>query len=210
MENLKGIKGISGKVYTKEELALIAKEYAEELKIVSFHAFTYKRYVDAKEKIKSIVERAARGNHEEWCLQKKSKGYIFGANVNDDISKGVLTNPNLLSWDELSEEMKEENRRNAKENFALLESIGYKIVDNEELVDEIASKSHDNWSRAKIAKGFVWDDVTNTNESILTHKDLLPYEVLIDLWPEDALYDQQVALGNLKTLQLSNCTLKAI
>jgi len=53
--------------------------------------------------VKSVLagNYSPKGEHERWTKEKLEKGYIYGAVKNDDKDKGPLTNPNLVSYEQL-------------------------------------------------------------------------------------------------------------
>ena len=46
-------------------------------------------------------EGGAKAEHDRWLSAKLAKGYVYGAEKNDDATKGPLTNPNVLEYHQL-------------------------------------------------------------------------------------------------------------
>jgi hypothetical protein len=53
------------------------------------------------------VEKLAQMEHERWCAEKRSSGYVFGPSKNDE----TKAHPCMVPWDQLSEEEKEKDRQ---------------------------------------------------------------------------------------------------
>lgn len=53
--------------------------------------------------VKSVLDGnySPRGEHDRWLASKAAKGYVYGAVKNDDKDKGPLTNPNIISYEQL-------------------------------------------------------------------------------------------------------------
>lgn len=57
-----------------------------------------------------LVESVLAGNHSPqtehdiWLIGKEEKGYVYGAEKNDDLEKGPLTNPNIMPYESLPQE----------------------------------------------------------------------------------------------------------
>lgn len=139
------------------------------------------------------LELLAQANHEKWCASKKEQGYVYGP-VTDDKKK---TSDRLVSWSELCDEAKNASRENAKETLSLLRKAGYNPVPIDSIANSIAEELHDSWVRTKLEAGYTYGPVRNDDESKgpKTHRDMLPFATLLDLYPEDAAYDQETARG---------------
>lgn len=75
-----------------------------------------------------LIERLAEMEHERYLAERKSEGWKFGE-LKDDIKK---TNPNLVPFSELREEVKEYNRNEVKKIPDILADAGFRIVKNAE------------------------------------------------------------------------------
>lgn len=181
------------------EITLSAKEYVE-------------RLLNTPETLKDpipsdlapVVEAMAESSHEGWRTAKTADGYICGSVV-DDTAK---THPLLMAYEDLPEDKKDECRRNAVEALNLLLEVGCHIgrpgdfepATEDELatkVELIVEALHDAWALSKARKGYVYAEQRNDDpaKGQLTHRDMLPFETLMELHPEDAAYDRDTANG---------------
>lgn len=127
--------------------------------------------------IKAIAEKQARASHEGWMKGKIDQGYVYGPTTNDDPSKGKLTNPNLVPYDELSEETRESNVANATAVLQIMQDKGCMFVEFTScILGPIADAVHNAWSREKFENGWQWGPITDKAKKI--HRDLVPFEVL--------------------------------
>ena len=141
-----------------------------------------------------VAERQARSSHEGWVKGKKARGYIYGPKTNDDPNKGPLTNPLLLPYEDLPQEVKDSNIANAVTVLNILNKRGVKWVDFTKMVlYPIAKEIHDDWCREKLQNGWVWGPITDKEKKI--HRDLVPFKTLV-MNPElrgDIQYDIDTA-----------------
>ncbi len=72
---------------------------------------------------KLLIDELAKTEHERYCMERKSEGWKFGE-VKDDHGK---TNPNLVPYDKLQENVKEYNRSEVKKIPEILADAGFKI-----------------------------------------------------------------------------------
>lgn len=70
------------------------------------------------------VEDLAIFEHDEWCEEKIGTGWVYGEEK--DVEN--LVTPYLVSWDELTEEIKEFDRDPVRNIPSLMQSIGLKVV----------------------------------------------------------------------------------
>ena len=59
-------------------------------------------YVELEADLMKIAEQQARASHEGWMAGKSAKGYVWGPETNDDPTKGPLTSPNLVPYDDFN------------------------------------------------------------------------------------------------------------
>ena len=167
--------------------AKTAEVYAERLK-------TEKTAIELAPELMRVAERQARSSHEGWVKGKKARGYIYGPKTNDDPNKGPLTNPLLLPYEELPQEVKDSNIANAVTVLNILNKRGVKWVDFTKMVlYPIAKEIHDDWCREKLQNGWVWGPITDKEKKI--HRDLIPFKTLV-MNPElrgDIQYDIDTA-----------------
>ena len=70
------------------------------------------------------IERLAKAEHFEWCIERRSNGWIPG-NARDNERK---IHPSLVSWVKLSQEERELDRRNVRMMPKLLQQAGLQAV----------------------------------------------------------------------------------
>ena len=181
------------------KITLLAKEYVE-------------RLLNTPESLKDplpsdlapVIEAMAAASHEGWRTAKTADGYVYGPTV-DNTAK---THPLLVPYADLPETDKEECRRNAIEALNLLLDVGCRIgrpgdfepATEDQLaakVELIVEALHNAWALSKARKGYVYAEQRNDDPSKgqLTHYDMLPFDVLMELHPEDAAYDRDTANG---------------
>jgi hypothetical protein len=68
----------------------------------------------------------ARREHESWLEHHQRSGWTWGA-TRDRVGR---KHPDLLPWDQLSDESREKTRKGVLETLALLETLGYRSFDD--------------------------------------------------------------------------------
>ena len=164
-----------------------AEEYAERLK-------KEKTAIELTPELMLVAERQAKSSHEGWVKGKKARGYIYGPKTNDDPNKGPLTNPLIIPYEELPQEVKDSNIANAVTVLNILNRKGVKWVNLTKMIlYPIAEEIHDDWCREKLQNGWVWGPITDKEKKI--HRDLVPFKTLV-MNPElqgDIQYDIDTA-----------------
>ena len=158
-----------------------AQAYAEELlkPIVE---------VELPAEVKAMIPQLAVANHEGWMKQKLAQGYVYGPVNNDKIENGPLTSPNLVPYDQLDEATKRANEANVEATLRLISQRGGTFVNlTNFLILPLAKRLHDEWARNKILDGWTYGPVTDKAKKV--HRDLLSFEDMMRLYPEDAAYD---------------------
>ena len=149
----------------------IAKRYAD--KVISRPLA-----VDLEPSLMHIAERQARFSHKGWLESKAAKGYIYGPKTNDDPKKGPLTNPLMVPYDQLPEDVKESNIANAVAVIKILKEKKVTFVNFTQIIlYPMAKQIHDEWCRKKIKEGWRWGPVTDIDNKI--HRDLIPFGILL-------------------------------
>ena len=61
----------------------------------------------------------------------------------------------------------------------------------------MAETLHDKWVVGKMKAGYIFGEIRNDDpkKGQLTHRDMLPFDVLLEVYPEDAAYDVDTAKG---------------
>ena len=141
-----------------------------------------------------IAESQAKASHEGWLKGKAAQGYTYGKETNDDPKKGPLTNPLMVPYEELPEDVKKSNMANAVAVLKILKSKNVTFVNfTQAILYPLAKQIHDEWCREKLKDGWVWGPVTDKANKI--HRDLISFEALLAN-PElrgDVAYDVDTA-----------------
>ncbi|MBR2247871.1 MAG: hypothetical protein IKN74_01100 [Clostridia bacterium] len=141
-----------------------------------------------------IAESQAKASHEGWLKGKAAQGYTYGKETNDDPKKGPLTNPLMVPYEELPEDVKQSNMANAVAVLKILKSKNVTFVNfTQYILYPLAKQIHDEWCREKLKSGWVWGPVTDKSKKI--HRDLISFEALL-MNPElkgDVAYDVDTA-----------------
>lgn len=146
-----------------------------------------------------MIDKLARGNHEKWCEAKRADGYVYGE-VTDDKAK---TSNLLVPFDDLPQDKKEDNFRNAKKTISLFLQGGFQVCkritpeDQEALLESMIEALHDDWAMDKLKRGYIFGEIRNDDptKGPLTHRDMLPASVLKEVYPQDYAYDRATAEG---------------
>lgn len=150
--------------------------------------------IELEPELMLIAEQQAKASHEGWMAGKAAKGYVYGPETNDDPAKGQLTNPLMVPYDQLPDDVKESNIANAVAVIKIMKSKGCTFVNFTQMIlYPLAKQIHDEWCREKLKSGWVWGPVTDKANKI--HRDLVPFEVLATT-PElkdDIAYDVDTA-----------------
>ena len=72
------------------------------------------------------LDEMARREHESWLEHHQRNGWTLGT-TRDRVAK---KHPDLLPWDQLSDESRAKNRKGVVESLALLETLGYRSFDD--------------------------------------------------------------------------------
>ena len=148
--------------------------------------------IELEPSLAAIALGQARASHAGWVKSKELQGYVYGPVTNDDPEKGPLTNPLLVPYDELDDATKQSNIANAVAVIRILRDKGCSFVNfTQVILYPLAKQIHEEWSREKLAQGWVWGPVTDKANKI--HRDLVPFEVLAATLPEDIKYDVDTA-----------------
>lgn len=129
-----------------------------------------------------LLEKLAQAAHEVFCDGLKASGYRYGAET-DEKKK---THSNLLPYDELPEEEKEQNRLNVRDIPAKLSAAGYRMrpARSHERpfnfpgtdLDTLSRLEHARWVTAKLNAG--WQYAPQTDRERKEHASLVPWEQL--------------------------------
>jgi RyR domain len=155
-----------------------------------------------------LVEQLAAANHDNFRNDLERRGYQPGE-MHDE---GRKISPKLRSFDELSDEDKEQNRAAVRDIPRKLALVGYIMtparseeysVGLADVLEELARHEHDRWMTAKIAAGWIYG--TPTDEKAQHHEALLPWEAL----PESQKEKDRAQVADIPGI-LSRCGYTAI
>jgi ryanodine receptor 2 len=79
--------------------------------------------IELPEDLQVLVEHLARHVHDVWAQKRIEQGWTWGSKRDDD----KKLHPDLIPYDQLSEEEKEYDRQTAKETLKVVLQLGYKI-----------------------------------------------------------------------------------
>lgn len=155
----------------------------------------------------NFANNLGRKNHEAWMRAKMANGYVYGEVVDDEKKTSNL----LVDFDLLPKTVREDNVRNARETLKNVVKAGFEIHQSateeqlKELVFSMAVSLHDEWARDKALKGYIFAEQRNDNPEAgpLTHRDMMSFNDLVMLYPEDAAYDINTAIGAISGLMLA-------
>lgn len=82
------------------------------------------RAVEIPKELEALTEALARNTHEVWGASRLARGWKWGP-VRDDILKH---HPNLVSYEELTDEEKDYDRHTSMETIKVILSLGYEIT----------------------------------------------------------------------------------
>lgn len=133
------------------------------------------RTCNPKEVLGGIHETIAQGLHEHYVLQQERLGYT------------PETNPSMVSWEELSEDLKESNRRQADHIGVKLKEVKCDVLlltdwDAElfqftpEEVETLAKMEHERWMKDLLEQGWTRGPKKDANKKI--HPDLVSWDEL--------------------------------
>lgn len=75
------------------------------------------------EDLKDLSEMMARNTHEVWAAERIRQGWKWGPERNDTAKE----HPDLIPYEDLSEEEKQYDRHTSEETLKLVISLGYSI-----------------------------------------------------------------------------------
>lgn len=82
--------------------------------------------IDVPAELQELVETIARNTHDVWAVGKMKAGYTFGEKGSEDGS--ALHHPDLMPYEELSEQAKSYDRNTSMETVKLLLALGWKLT----------------------------------------------------------------------------------
>jgi hypothetical protein len=129
-----------------------------------------------------ILEDLAEAAHEVFSDGLRSGGFRYGPKTDEKLK----THSELRPYSELSEDLKEQNRKNVRDIPAKLAAAHYVMIparSNEapfnfpgKDLELLAKKEHERWMRSKLADG--WAFAPETDKSKKRHMCLVPWEKL--------------------------------
>ena len=76
------------------------------------------------EELMELVEEMSRNVHEVWAKSRMDQGWSWGPQRDDELK----THPDLVPYDELTEEEKDYDRDTSMETIKLILKLGFKIT----------------------------------------------------------------------------------
>jgi hypothetical protein len=146
-----------------------------------------------------LLERLSEAVHVQYCADELAKGLTWGG-ASDEYLRGnealaayagrkrdpKRTAPNLVAYEDLSEDVKEQNRDLVREIPKKLAAAGYVMRRlaagessselSEEEIELFAEREHDRWVRLKLAQG--WSFASARKEKARQHPGLVPWREL--------------------------------
>jgi hypothetical protein len=123
-----------------------------------------------------LVELLAQAVHEHYVLERRADG------------QSVAQNPSMADWTELTEDLRDANREQARDIGAKLTTIQCTLTPLPDSPEEftftaaelelLAEREHERWMEQRLAKGWVYDP--KRNDTAKRHTDLLPWAELDD------------------------------
>ncbi|MEX2210527.1 MAG: NAD-binding protein [Gaiellaceae bacterium] len=146
----------------------------------NLHAFHLLDRVCTPEALLGLTrtEVLARTGHEEYVREAESRGHT------------PETNPSMVPWDDLTEELRESNRRQQDHALVKLRAIGCEIAPlegspdalvefSEDEVELMAELEHDRWLAERLFEGWTRAPGPKDPER-RTHPDIVPFHELAD------------------------------
>lgn len=150
-----------------------------------------------------VLERFAEAAHVAYCADELEKGMSWGEPTDDYLHRHETltpyagktrdpgrTNPSLVAYENLPEEIKEQNRDLVQDIPNKLAAAGYVLHREEgkgqpqafskEEVDLLAEQEHERWVLLKLAQG--WSYAPTRDDDARRHPDMVPWR---ELGPEE-------------------------
>jgi hypothetical protein len=174
MESIVGMSSLAGKIaFERSSLP------SEEQLTLHVEAADFLSLVREIELEGDLLETLAAATHEIFCEGLKQKGYRYGPQT-DDKQK---THTSLLPYDELPEDMKEQNRLNVRDIANKLSLAGYLMrparsherpftFPNGDL-ENLSEMEHNRWMNSKISSG--WQFAAKTEPEKKLNQTLVPW-----------------------------------
>jgi hypothetical protein len=143
-----------------------------------------------------LLEKLAIAAHEVWCEGLKRRGYRYGNETDND----QKTHWYLIPYEELPEDVKEQNRLNVRDIANKLSHAGYlmrparshehpfNFPDGD--LETLAELEHIRWMNAQLSAG--WQVAEKTDKAKKTHKALVPWDALPEV---DREKDREMVRG---------------
>jgi hypothetical protein len=146
-----------------------------------------------------MLRELAEAVHVAYCANMLADGYTWAEPGDEFLERHELlrpfvgherdpekTAPNLVTYENLAEDVKEQNEDFARDIPNKVEAIGFKIVlggevkvedaFSDEVIDLLAEQEHDRWMRLKLRQGWSWGP--ERDNKLLLHPDMLPWREL--------------------------------
>jgi ryanodine receptor 2 len=163
-----------------------------------------------------LVAVVAKTMHESWFGTRERLGWVHGP----EFDAALKMHPDLVPFEELSEDAQERHEAAAAETIKLLVSAGYAINRTEEeknrtqytkvpdklirVLELIAYHLHEVWCKDKMTKGYKYGVMRS--DKTKTHPAIVPYYLLE---VGDRYFDQNSAEASILFILNSGCTISA-
>jgi len=107
----------------------------QKLRSINFHIETRKNWDEAPfplKEYKNMVDQLARMEHSRWCRERRDAGWIYGKPHDKEEKYRKRITEYLVPYDDLSEEIKENDRNAVRRIPEFLELVDLKMVQTEE------------------------------------------------------------------------------
>ena len=131
-----------------------------------------------------LIEKLAKAAHEIFCEHLVKEGYKYGSLT----SESDKTHSSLLSFNNLPEDEKEQNRGAVRDIPDKLATVGYglrpksgkevPVEFSKDEIENLAEKEHARWVKQKLESGWQFGRVTDKVKKI--HTDMVSWDRLSD------------------------------
>jgi len=139
------------------------------------------RRLEARPMTGDQLEQLAQANHQVYCDDLRARGYRYGPKTDNALQEREA----LVSWAELPEGLKQQNREAVADIESKLQTIGAMIVRStgneppfqftDAEIDRLSRDEHLRWNKSKLADG--WRYGPERDNDALVHPALLPWPV---------------------------------
>ncbi|MCD4750460.1 MAG: hypothetical protein K8R59_13905 [Thermoanaerobaculales bacterium] len=177
LEAVIGMSHLAGK--TSFERSALPTEKQLDLHVDGREFFTQLHQLELDEE---LLDRCAKAAHEVFCDGLRDLGYSKGESTSEELK----THAHLVSYDELAEEPRAENRANVADIPNKLVLAGYVMTPArgehspptfpDEILERLAEIEHERWVKHKLDREWQFADTTDPSRKL--HSGLVPWQEL--------------------------------